>query len=48
MLTSARAGMDCASVLWGFRSREELEAAGAKLLFETPGELQTFLLGMKE
>ena len=45
VLTAARAGMDCASVLWGFRSREELERAGGKLLFETPGELERFLLG---
>ncbi len=44
VLTSARAGMDCASVLWGFRSREELQAAGAKMLFETPQELEEYIL----
>ena len=44
VLTASRAGMDCASVLWGFRSREELIAAGAKLLFDTPGELGAFIL----
>ena len=44
VLTAGRAGMDCASVLWGFRSRGELEAAGAKLLFETPQELEKFVL----
>lgn len=44
VLTAGRAGMDCASVLWGFRSRGELEAAGAKLLFETPQELKKFIL----
>ena len=44
VLTAARAGMDCASVLWGFRSREELEAAGAEMLFSTPQELNDFLL----
>ena len=44
VLTSARAGMDCASVLWGFRSREELLAAGARLLFETPEELGEYIL----
>ena len=43
ILTAARAGMDCASVLWGFRSREELAAAGAKLLFHTPDELKRFV-----
>ena len=47
VLTASRAGMDCASVLWGFRSREELEAAGAKLFFETPGELGEFILKTK-
>ena len=44
VLTAGRAGMDCASVLWGFRSRGELEEAGAKLLFETPKELEKFIL----
>ena len=44
VLTAARAGMDCASVLWGFRSREELEKTGAKMLFQTPGELEEFIL----
>ena len=47
VLTAARAGMDCASVLWGFRSREELEAAGAKLLFETPEALKEYILDTK-
>ena len=45
VMTAKRAHMDCTSVLWGFRSREELLAAGANLLFETPAELQSFLLG---
>ena len=44
VLTAGRAGMDCASVLWGFRSREELEQAGAKLFFNTPEELGEFIL----
>ena len=48
VLTAARAGMDCASVLWGFRSREELEAAGAKRLFETPEDLKEYLLETKD
>ncbi|MBR0208641.1 MAG: HAD family hydrolase [Oscillospiraceae bacterium] len=43
VLTAARAGMDCASVLWGFRSRAELEAAGAKQFFDTPEELGEYL-----
>lgn len=44
VLTSSRAGMDCASVLWGFRSREELKAVGASLLFDSPKELEDFIL----
>ena len=44
VLTAARAGMDCASVLWGFRSREELAEAGAKLLVETPEQLEAYIL----
>ena len=44
VLTAERAGMDCASVLWGFRSRSELEAAGAKMFFASPRELQSFIL----
>ncbi len=45
VLTAARAGMDCASVLWGFRSREELESAGAARLFDTPEALGRYILG---
>ena len=44
VVTAARAGMDCASVLWGFRNRTELEEAGAGLFFETPAELGDYLL----
>ena len=36
VLTASRAGMDCASVLWGFRSLSELKNAGAKMFFSTP------------
>ncbi len=45
VLTAARAGMDCASVLWGFRGRAELEAAGARLFFDAPEALGAYLLG---
>ena len=48
VLTARRAEMDCASVLWGFRSREELIAARATMLFETPEELRSFLLDKKK
>jgi len=37
--TSVNAGMDCVSVLWGFRSRAELEAAGASRFISAPAEL---------
>ncbi|MBQ6466305.1 MAG: HAD family hydrolase [Oscillospiraceae bacterium] len=45
LLTAARAGMDCAAVLWGFRSRAELEAAGGRLFFDTPAALGDWILG---
>lgn len=44
--TAKAAGMACASVLWGFRSREELLAAGAVRLFETPEELGEYILSL--
>lgn len=48
VLTARRAGMDCASVLWGFRSREELLAAGASMLFSAPEELLAFIEAASE
>lgn len=39
MNTARNAGMTGIGVLWGFRSRDELVAAGAKHLIATPGEL---------
>ncbi len=42
--TAENAGLDCAAVGWGFRSREELRAAGAARVFETPDELLAWLL----
>ncbi len=41
--TARRAGIECLSVLWGFRSREALSSAGATHLFETPRQLLRFL-----
>ncbi len=41
--TAANAGMDCVAVCWGFRSREQLEAAGASKLAETVDELYALL-----
>jgi phosphoglycolate phosphatase len=33
------AGLDCVAVTWGFRTREELEAAGAETFIDSPAEL---------
>jgi len=43
--TARAAGVACASVTWGFRTREELIAAGAALLVDTPQELARQVLG---
>lgn len=42
--TAKNAGLPCLSVLWGFRSREELLTCGADTFFETPRELGDYLL----
>ena len=39
VLTARNAKVPCLSVLWGFRDREDLEAAGAAYFCETPGDL---------
>jgi len=44
VLTAANAGIDCASVLWGYRTKSRLERAGAKLFFSSFGELANFVL----
>lgn len=41
--TAVAAGMLPVAVLWGFRTRAELVAAGAKHVLETPGELLTLV-----
>jgi len=45
VLTGRAAGMTPLGVLWGYREREELEAAGAEALFATPAALGDYLLG---
>jgi phosphoglycolate phosphatase len=45
ILTGRNAGMITAGVEWGFRSRRELEAAGADLILETPAGVTSFVLG---
>ena len=39
VLTAKNAGVPCLSVLWGFRGREEIEAAGGTDFCETTAEL---------
>lgn len=43
--TARSAGVDCASVCWGFRPEQELRAAGATLLVHTAQELEAVVLG---
>ena len=44
LLTAANAGMRCVSVCWGFRSREQLIAAGAQTTVDTPEALAELIL----
>jgi phosphoglycolate phosphatase len=43
MRTAVNAGMFPVGVLWGYRTREELQSHGAKALIEQPRELLTLL-----
>ena len=43
--TAANTGIDCVCVTWGFRTREELLAAGARHIVSSPEELLRFLCG---
>lgn len=45
VLTAANAGIKCASVLWGFRTKRQLEAAGAKTFVSSFKELEKLVLG---
>ena len=42
--TAKNGGLTGCGVLWGFRSREELEAAGADVIVSTPQELLDLIL----
>lgn len=42
--TAANAGMDCISVDWGFRDRQQLLDAGAACIITRPEQLETLLL----
>lgn len=43
--TAENTGMDCIIVGWGFRTREEQEAAGGKVFVEKPMEILQLLYG---
>lgn len=45
VLTAKNAGIDCASVCWGFRSREQLLEAGADRIFDSADSLRDWILG---
>lgn len=40
-----KAGVDCVGVTYGFGTREELTAAGAVAVFDTPQEVEEYLNG---
>ena len=43
--TAKNAGMDCISVSWGFRSREELEGYRAAMIADKPSDIIKFIEG---
>jgi len=43
MATAENSGLDCISVSWGFRDKQELQKIGAKLIVDTPEELTRVL-----
>ena len=43
--TAKNGGLPGCGVLWGFRSRQELETEGADVLVQTPEELERVILG---
>lgn len=46
VLTARNAGVDIIGVLWGFRTREELEKAGADRIAATPQELYDHIVSI--
>ncbi len=43
MQTACRAGMYAVGALWGFRTRDELEESGARVVVQTPAEVLALL-----
>jgi len=48
VVTANNAGVPCLSVLWGFRDRACIEAAGGKYFCDDPRKLVSTLLEMIE
>lgn len=48
IMTSGAAGIVCMSVLWGFRTKVQLEAFGAELFAETPDDVVRFVLQQEQ
>ena len=46
--TAENSGLNCISVLWGFRDREELEENGARVFAETPADIIEILESKSE
>ncbi len=44
--TAKNAGMDCVSVLWGYRTEEQLKAAGASVFAEHFAQLEKIILSL--
>ena len=44
LATAANAGMDCISVLWGYRDEARLKAAGAQVMVSSAAELKEMLI----
>jgi phosphoglycolate phosphatase len=48
VLTAKNAGVPCVCVLWGFRDREDLEAAGADYFCRTTKEMEATIRTLAE
>ncbi len=48
VLTAKNAGMPCLGVTWGFRDADDLRAAGANHLVDTPTQMADYLLNGRE
>ena len=44
ILTAKNAGMQCLSVSWGFRTKEELQFYDSDLIFDNPTDLLNYII----